>query len=306
MKSIFGLALAMLTSLASLAQDFKVLSSQGNNTLKNSKNRIWAGSTLKVSDAINIASGGYLGLMHVRTGKTIEIKKGGSYLMSSFVPKTGSSSLATKYGSFVGEEMIKAEKQDINKNHRKYMAVTGAVTRERAIGGSSPKSITLLAQNKEVIFNPQATIHWLADEDNTKIKYYVLVSNLDNEQVAWYETEQTSISIDFSKLKRARDGEADFIVSIVNAQNSNHKGFINLTWLNKNEYSKIQKEIGDFKPENALDYMVLAKFFEEKKLNLDALACYQKVLALQNSENYKTAYMEFLVRNQMGYTYEGN
>ncbi|GAB4130586.1 MAG: hypothetical protein OHK0045_14660 [Raineya sp.] len=306
MKYIFGLVWLVFISLASFSQDFKVLSSQGNNTFKNSQKRIWAGSTLKVSDAINIASGGYLGLMHIKTGKTIELKKSGSYLMSSFVPKRGGNSLVAKYGNFVGEEMIKAEKQDINKNHRKYMAVTGAVTRERAIGGNASQSIILLAKSEETIFNPQTTIHWLAQEGSGKTKYYVLVSNMENEQVAWYETDQTNISIDFSNLKRARDGGANFIVSILDTQSPNRKGILNITWLNKNEYKKIQDEIGDFTPQNALDYMVLAKFFEEKKLNLDALACYQKVLALQNSENYKTAYMEFLVRNQMGYTYEGN
>mgnify|MGYP005849329559 CR=1 FL=1 len=307
MKSIFGIALTMLIGSVVLAQDFKVLSSQGNNTHKTSKKRIWAGSNLKVSDAVTVASGGYLGLMHIKTGKTIEIKKSGTYLMSRLVPKAESTSVVAKYGNFVGEEMVKAEKQDINKNHRKYMAIVGAVSRERAIGGSTSKPIVFLAQNKENIFNPQITISWLADEENPKVKYHILVSNLDNEQVAWYETEQNNISIDFSNLKRARDGEPNFIVNIINSKDTNQKGSVSITWIGKNEYNKIQEEIGDFKPENALDYMLLAKFFEEKKLNLDALACYQKALDLQNSDNYKTAYMEFLVRNQMGYTYaDGN
>ncbi|MFN3317049.1 MAG: hypothetical protein ACK40K_09575, partial [Raineya sp.] len=179
-----------------------------------------------------------------------------------------------------------------------------AVTRERAIGVKT-KSITLLAQENETIFNTQVTIRWIAEENNPKTKYYVIVSNFDNEQVAWYETEQTHLQIDFANLKRAKNGEANFIVSVVNAQNPEYKGVFNIALLDKDQKDKIQKEIGDFKPENALDYMVLAKFFEEKKLNLDALACYEKVLALQNSENYRTAYMEFLVRNKMGYTYEG-
>jgi len=301
-KTIFILFGTIFLTIAALAQDFKVLSSQGNNVFQKTKQRIWAGTTLKTSDAITIAQGGYLGLMHTKTGKTIEVKKAGNYLMSNLVPKTTGSSLVAKYGSYVGEEMVKVEKQDINKNHRKYMAVTGAVNRERAIGVQ--KTITLLAQSEETIFHSTAIIQWLPDEAMPNAKYYVLVSNLEGEQVAWYETDQTALSVDFAYLKKGKSGKADFLVTVTSVQNPNLKNTINVSLLNSNEYDNIKKELGDFKPENALDYMLLAKFFEDKKLNLDALACYQKALALNNSEHYKTAYMEFLVRNKMGYTYE--
>lgn len=304
MKLIFGLTWAMFLSSPLWAQDFKVLSSQGNNTLKNSKNRVWAGSTLKNSDVVEVGSNSYLGLMHIKTGKTVEVKKSGTYPVSMLVPKSGNNTLMAKYGNFVGEEMVKVEKQNINKNHRKYMAVTGAVSRERALGGSS-KTITLLAQEKEVVFNPVLNLNWIAEDNSEKIKYYIIVSNLNNEQVAWYETEESKISIDLSNLKRAKDNELDFIITISNANNANHKSVLNVSVLGKNEADKIQKEIGDFKPENPLDYLLLAKFFEDKKLNLDALTCYQKALSLQKSNDYEIAYKEFLVRNKMGYTYEG-
>jgi len=301
-KTIFILFGTIFLTIAALAQDFKVLSSQGNNVFQKTKQRIWAGTTLKTSDAITVAQGGYLGLMHTKTGKTIEVKKAGNYLVSSLVPQTTGSSLIAKYGSYVGEEMVKVEKQDINKNHRKYMAVTGAVNRERAIGVQ--KTITLLAQSEETIFHSTAIIQWLPDEAMPNAKYYVLVSNLEGEQVAWYETDQTALSVDFAYLKKGKSGKAGFLVTVMSVQNTNLKNTFNISLLEGKEHDNIKKEIGDFKPENALDYMLLAKFFEDKKLNLDALACYQKALALNNSEHYKTAYMEFLVRNKMGYTYE--
>lgn len=302
MKLSFGFIWAMLISLQVFAQDFKVLSSQGNNVLKKNKSRVWAGSTLKVSDVVVVGANGYLGLMHIKTGKTVEIKKAGTYLMNSLVPKSGSRSVIAKYGSFVGEEMAKVENQNINKNHRKYMAISGAVTRERAIGGS-PKAIVLLAQEKETLFNPVLNLNWVADTQE-KIKYHIFVSNLDGEQVAWYETEQNNIFIDLAYLKRARNNEPDFVITVTNANNPNHKGVLNVSVLNKDEASKIQKEIADFKPVNSLDYLVLAKFFEDKKLNLDALNCYHQALSLQKSDDYEIAYKEFLVRNKMGYTYQ--
>jgi hypothetical protein len=304
MKLIFGLTWVMFLGSQVWAQDFKVLSSQGNNNFKGSKNRVWAGSSLKTSDVIEVGSNSYLGLMHIKTGKTIEIKKSGTYPMGSLVPKVGNSSLVAKYGNFVGEEMVKVEKQNINKNHRKYMAVTGAVTRERTLGGSS-KTITLLSQDKETLFNPVLNLNWITEDNGEKIKYYIIVSNLNSEQVAWYETEENKISIDLSNLKRAKDNELDFVITISNANNANHKSVLNVSVLGKNEANQIQKEIGDFKPENPLDYLLLAKFFEDKKLNLDALTCYQKALSLQKSNDYEIAYKEFLVRNKMGYTYEG-
>ncbi|MDW8296983.1 MAG: hypothetical protein RMJ97_08875 [Raineya sp.] len=283
-----------------LAQDFKVLHSFGNNTLKATKKKIFIGASLKNSDVIVVGNDSYINLMHEKTGRTLEIKQPGEYLLSNFkIPTQGSSTLA-KYGNYVLNEMTKVEKQDINKNHRKYMAMTGAVTREMR---SSVKPIILivppLTENSS-IYNSTAIISWIGEEGK---KYYVRIKLLSGETVALLEVNKPKFTFDFGLLKKEKDGSANYEVLVYEAENESVQGTFSISLLESAKRNDIQKELKDFRPETAVDYLILACFFEEKKLLFDAAACYEKALELQNDNYIKTAYMEFLVRNKMGYTY---
>ncbi|PKQ70000.1 hypothetical protein [Raineya orbicola] len=288
-----------------LAQDFKVLHSYGNNTLKTTKKKIFIGTSLKNSDVIVVGENSYINLMHEKTGKTLEIKQKGEYLLGNFkVPAQGSSTFA-KYGSFVLGEMTKAEKQDINKNHRKYMAMTGAVSRERK-SISIDKAIPLVVppeSENSYLFGNSTTIVWVGEEGK---KYYVRIKTLGGETVALLEVTQPKFTFNFSLLKKNKDGLANYEVLVYEAENENVKGSFNISLLEARNRSNIEKEIKDFRPETAMDYLILARFFEENKLLFDALSCYEKALEMQNDEFIKTTYMEFLVRNRMGYTYAEN
>ncbi|WP_448528757.1 hypothetical protein [Raineya sp.] len=304
MAKIFSFIFLACTHLL-LAQDFKVLHSYGNNTLKATKKKIFIGTSLKNSDVVVVGENSYINLMHEKTGKTLEIRQKGEYLLSNFkIPAQGSSTFA-KYGSFVLGEMTKAEKQDINKNHRKYMAITGAVSRERksiVIDKTIPLVVPPESENS-YLYGNSATIAWIGEEGK---KYYVRIKMLSGETVALLEASKPKFTFDFSLLKKDKDGLGNYEVIIYEAENENAKGSFSISLLEARNRSNIQKEIKDFRPETAIDYLLLARFFEEKKLLFDALFCYEKALEMQNDEFIKTTYMEFLVRNRMGYTYEEN
>ncbi len=288
-----------------LAQDFKVLHSYGDNTLKANKKKIFIGTLLKSSDVIVVGENSYINLMHEKTGKTLEIRQKGEYLLSKFkIPAQGSSTFA-KYGNFVLGEMTKAEKQNINKNHRKYMAMTGAVSRERkAIAMDKTIPMLVPPESENVyLFGNSATIAWIGEEGK---KYNIRIKTLSGETVALLEVTKPKFTFDFSLLKKDKNGSGNYEVIVYEAENENVKGSFSISLLEARNKSNIEKEIKDFRPETAMDYLILARFFEENKLLFDALSCYEKALEIQNDELIKTTYMEFLVRNRMGYTYEEN
>jgi hypothetical protein len=301
MKKKTFLFLYLVTQVA-FSQDFKVLTSSGNNVLKVGNKRIWTGSSLKNTDVIVVAPNGYLGLMHLKTGKTVEIQRPGTYTMLNLTPKSTNSSITSKYGNYVAEEISKAERQDINKNHKKYMAVTGAVVRERGMNPTKMLTIVAIPNTNHEVYDSQVYLTW--SPDTSVSKYYIRIENmLNNEVVALLETTKNVLEIDFASFKRAQNNEASFIVTISSAQDENYKGVMSLSLLDNTKKSLIDKELGKENPQNALDYLLRAKYFEEKKLFLDAVKCYNKAIALQNLDAYKNAYMEFLAKNNLGYQY---
>lgn len=310
-KSTIFLPFFLLFFLSFLleAQDFKVLSSQGNNIIKSSNKKIWTGSSLKKTDIVAVGVNGYLGLMHIKTGKTVEITKKGTYSLSKYAIGAGSTSVTAKYGNYVAEEVFKSEKQDINKNHRKYMAITGAVSRERKISideNELAKPLTFIAKQSQEVYDTKVYLSWLEEANQKAQKYYIKIQNYDNEAVAFFETDEPFFEFDFNLLKKNKVGEPSFIITVMLADKPNSKATINLSFVEKAVNEEIAKDLGNTQPENALDYLIRAKYFEDKKLYLDAIKAYQKAIALQNLDSYKNAYMEFLAKNQIAYQYNPN
>ena len=100
MKKFTLLTLMMLVTLATQAQSysFRVLASNGKVLSKANNKRLWAGSTVKSTDQIVLAPNAYLGLIHTN-GKTIELKKAGTYKVSTLAAKVSGrqSSTTAKY-----------------------------------------------------------------------------------------------------------------------------------------------------------------------------------------------------------------
>lgn len=306
---IFLVFLSFFLSFLLEAQDFKVLSSQGNNIIKSSNKKIWTGSSLKKTDIVAVGANGYLGLMHIKTGKTVEITKTGTYSLSKYAIGASSTSVTTKYGNYIAEEVFKSEKQDINKNHRKYMAITGAVSRERKISideNELVKPLIFIAKESQEVYDTKVYLSWLEEANQKAQKYHIKIQNYDNEPVAFFETDEPFFEFDFNLLKKNKVGEPSFIITVMLADKPNSKAAINLSFVEKAISKEISKDLGNTQPENALDYLIRAKYFEDKKLYLDAIKAYQKAIALQNLDSYKNAYMEFLAKNQIAYQYNPN
>jgi hypothetical protein len=112
---------------------FKVLGVSGSVKKLSSTGEVnlTTGSKLQPEESI-VVENGYCGLIH-SSGKGVEVKKSGTYLVSD-LNKTITSGgkqakVSDRYVNYVIGQLTKEESEDINSNHRKYMEVTGAVER---------------------------------------------------------------------------------------------------------------------------------------------------------------------------------
>lgn len=297
MKKIL-LILISLISLQVQAQDyaFRVIATSGViTTLQGAK--IKTGTKLNTDEKVVLPTNAYLGLV-AKNGKTIELKNAGTYAIKDLSAKLVAynrpkSTLTHKYADYVVNEMAKVNRDDINKNHRKYMSVTGAV--ERGEG------IDLFLPLTSDIYQAKANIKW-PTFPNTKT-YEVKVMNMYSKVLTTYATQDTTFTLDLSKSELNKENTLIVKVSSKDTPSLESKTYA-LKRLTSQKTALIDKELKDVQVDteetSAVDKLVQAAYFEEKKLLVDAIRCYEEALALQPGvEDYQAAYTEFLLRNKI-------
>lgn len=299
------------------AQDyeFKVVASHGQVQKANGQQRLWAGSQLYGGDQIVVGSGGYIGLVH-KSGKTLELKAPGTYAVSQLAANIGGkSSTTSKYVNYVVGEMAKAEKEDINTNHRRYMAITGSV--QRALLG---KAGALLPE-EVLLFDAKLHLELFSTDPQKQYEAYrVDVKTLfdaENESNALksFVVKGNSGVVDLSFLRSAdlrkslglyEDDPFVLVIYPIELQKTEVAAVIgastySVQLLDEQDpmYQEIASVVGQDDDKTAIDYLLEAAFFEEKGLFADALRCYNQAIELAPEiDAYKGAKMEFLARYQ--------
>lgn len=283
------LAFLVVISSASAqsAFTFKVLVSKGKAEIKSGAN--WSvlkvGTSLKENDEVKVAENSYLGLIH-SNGRPLEIKEAGSYKVSELASRLGKAqSVMSKYTDFI------LSSTDAKQSR---LTATGAVHR----GTENSIALYLPDAPKYKTYGDRAVIGWSALPDATK--YIVIVRNLFEEELGRFEVSTNSYELDMSKAPFASENE--LLVKILSA-NSPTLGSreIAIHRQSPNERALITKAMEDFGPdikeETALNKFILAGFFEEKYLLVDALTAYQDAMRLAPDVTaYKDAYQDFLKR----------
>ncbi len=282
----------MAISSFTFGQDyaFKVLANKGPNEVKSGDTwqSIKTGASLKSTDELKISENGYLGLVSA-TGKPVEIKEAGSKKVSDILAqmKTGTSVL-NKYTDFI----LSSNSAESKKNR---LSATGAVHR-----GLEDIKVFLPLNQYSSIYNKTAIINWEAKGGGP---YVVTLKNMWEDELMKAETPETSMEINLSDPKFAN--EAAILVEVKSKVDANSKSEQHLIKkLAPEEQEKIKKGLaeinGDVKEETALNELILAGFYEENKLFIDAITAYEKAIKLApDVPSYKEAYEEFLLRNKM-------
>jgi hypothetical protein len=288
------LAIVMLIVCSQLvsAQDyaFKVLAFKGANEYKTGEEwkPLKTGTILMKDDEIKLTEGAYVGLMH-HTGKPVEMKEPGSFKVSGLEEnlKPGAG-VMTKYADFI----LSSNSAETKKNR---LSATGAVSRDIA----QPLSLILPENQNSSIFNSTAIISW----EGSKVDgpYSLTIRNMFDDVLDRFDTAEKRFTVDFSRFP----SQNALIVQVHSKSSAKEASKDHLIKkLSPAEQERIRKSLEAISQElnepTALNKLILAGFYEEHKLLIDAITAYEEAIRLApDVPSYQEAYDDFLVRNNI-------
>ena len=294
MKTKIFLVVSILTFTfqQAFSQDyiFKVVASKGQNKL--GKTTLKVGNTLQQGEKVTIAKGGYLGLAHW-DGKTIEIDESGTYLVDDLNTKIEVEGKGTisKYLDYVLSETTQTTSHSVLKTRYSYMAKPAGVKRNDA-------AILFYLPNSAKVLGKEAFISWYVNDSEPEVikKYKLSIHDEFGEFLDEYivEGNSTFLNLYTEKLKEHRMLTYKIIALADPTFISDKQLFFKMS-------QKASKNYDDYEilseGETALDKIILAKFFEEKGLVVDAMTAYQQAMSLAPEvEAYHKLYDDFLKR----------
>jgi len=283
--AFFVLALILLVHNAQAqTYAFKVLVSKGKSEIKTPTDwePLKTGTSLQLSDEIRVAQNSYLGLMPA-DGQPIEVREAKVYKVSDLVKKVSRGATAlNKYTDFI------LSKEEDKKGR---LAATGAVVR----GIKGLIMLYLPEQDQAKVYGNRVVLQW--NSEDVKGPYEVIFTNLMDDELGRYTTDQTSISVPITEGKFKN--EANLMVKVIakNKPGQGSKGYYikKLKGKDRQEYDEKFKDASA--GTSALDRYVMAGVYEENFLLIDALNAYHEAATLApDVELYKTAYDEFVKR----------
>lgn len=286
--------LFVLAGTVAFGQDyaFKVMANKGTNEVKSgdSWQPIKTGASLKLNDELKVADNGYLGLISAG-GKPVEVKKPGPVKVADLAAQVkGGSSAVNKYTEFILSSNAEEKKNKLS--------ATGAVHRGDPLAEKAIK--VMLPENQNAgVYNNEAVIRW----DGSKVTgpYVVTLSNMFEEQLDKVETAETSIVINLNDPKFVNETGIFVVVRSKADPNQVSKQHL-IKKLSPDAYEKVKRSMNDIMGEvseqTALNKFILAGFYEEQGLFIDAISAYEEVLKLAPDVTYyKEVYDDFLIRN---------
>ncbi len=293
MKTSSIALLVFLSASVVQAQDyaFKVLANKGMNEVRSGDewHPIKTGATLKKDDELKLSPNSYMGLVHA-TGKPLEVKDPGNHKVSDLEAKVkgGGTTVLTKYTDFI----LSSNSAEAKKNR---LSATGAVDR-----GENASIQLLLPQNQHSgIYNTVAIISWAGTD--VAGPYIAMVRNMFDDELAQIETPETSIQIDLTDPRFAKENAL-----LIEVRSKNDPSQVSKQHLIKKlapaEQENVKKSLGEIMSEvqeqTALNKFILAGFYEENNLFIDAISAYEEAIKLAPEVNsYKEAYDDFLLRH---------
>ena len=291
-KLIVVLFLSIIThGLFAQEYAFKVLVNKGRNEVKvgNTWQALKVGLSLSKNDELKIAENSYVGLVHA-TGKPLELKSAEKIKVADLLVRIkNDKSVVTKYTDFILSS---------NSKPKTNLNATGAVHR-------GPKDIPIyipVPNELAVVYGPTLIINWNAED--LKGPFIVTVNTLFGDELLKTETKEDHVTIDLNGRDfQKEDNMTIKVVSKTDGKESREQCMIKR--LSKSEHERISKllhaELGDKAGEELpLSKLILAAFFEQQNLLIDAATAHQQAIKLAPEvQQYKDYYNAFLLRTQL-------
>jgi hypothetical protein len=287
------------------AEVFTVVIVQGESKVKGSDELIHVGNKLQKNDQISLEKEAYLGLVHNKTGKLLELDKEGTFQIKELEKELladGENQTAPTQEYAQNIVLLQQETETALTPMAKGADASGS---QRA---NLSASVVIAFPQKAELLGNETTFSWFLNEEVVKVKenqvqtYVVKVNNLYNEPLFEEEINQNSFNINLQEPKY--QGEKNLTVQVMAVVEGKSKLISEINFIKKVEQQKAQKliktaeQLGD--PNSALGNLIKAQYLEENGMIADAVVAYKKVLALAPKiESYKVLYENFLQRNKL-------
>jgi uncharacterized protein YdhG (YjbR/CyaY superfamily) len=243
-----------------------------------------------VEDELKVSENAYLGLVSA-TGKPLELKQAKNYKVADLLSQVGSgTSVMSKYTDFI----LSSNSAEAKKNR---LSATGAVHR----GEPTSLSVYLPSAQNSFVYNSYMFVIWEAPKSGGP--YVVTLLDFYDEEIAKFETPETSLKIDLNDARLAK--KPHFLVQVSSKADAKAKSEgIAVKRLDAAEREKINKayaEIAnDVKEETPISKYMLAGFYEQHGLLIDALSAYEEAVKMApDIDSFTEAKNEFLYRNKL-------
>jgi hypothetical protein len=273
---------------------FKVLANKGSNQIKSGS--VWqavkTGDKLKKEDELKVSENSYVALVHTN-GKPIELREAKTYKIADLASKVSAgSSVLNKYTDFI----LSSNSAEAKKNR---MSATGQVSRGDVVGLKEIRVFLPFDKQPREVFNNKIDVNWEVASGDAP--YLVTVKNMFDEELLRLETMEGKAKIDRSTPKLANESTLLIEVRSKTDRSKVSKTYT-ITKLSDARQESIKKSFGEMgseaSQETALNKFIMAGFYEENRLLIDAIAAYEEAIKLApDVPTYKEAYEEFLYRN---------
>ena len=294
MKMILLVVILFSLNTWSQNQEFTVLTSKGDVQVKRltgSWQPLSISAKLFKGEIIKLSKNNYLGLLH-SSGKTKELKNEGSFNVSDLAGSFDSqkASVSAKFAGYLLDEFMNKD------DTKKEMENLGAVVRQGI------ERIELDFPKNTLIVDSTIQFAWFPREHGEK--YIFQIINSAKNTVFMKEISDSFIVIDVNELQFEKGKPYQWeLFSSVNDEIHSDTAIFELLPGNRKqtlmvELSELLKEL-DY-DETALNYLIIAKYFEKNKLNASAQKYYAKSVAgAPGVDDYLFAYLKFLQANGM-------
>ena len=288
----FGFFLLTIACYSQADYAFKVLANKGANEYKSGDawQAIKTGVSLRVGDELKVSENAYLGLVS-STGKPLELKQPKNYKVADLLAQMGAgTSVMSKYTDFI----LSSNSAEAKKNR---LSATGAVHR----GEPTLLSVYLPPPQNANVYGNSMFVIWEAPKSGGP--YVVTLKNIFEDDLLKIETPETSLKIDLTNPKLV--GESNFLVEVASKADAKTKSegkvVKRLVAADLEKIKKSYAEIsGDVKDDSAINKFIMAGFYEQHGLLIDALTSYQDAVKMApDVDSFKEARDEFLYRNKL-------
>jgi hypothetical protein len=270
---------------------FRVLATKGANEVKSGG--VWqaikTGATLNPDDELKVSENAYLGLVH-NSGKPLELKKAGTHKVNELAKNVSAeTSVLNKYTDFI----LSSNSADTKKNR---LSATGSVHR-----GEGDAINLLLPDNQFAgFYGKKVTLSW---ESKVNGPFVIELQDMFEDVLAKYETNTNTFTLDLTDPKLAGKDLNAIMILVSQKEAAKNKSSVKiLKRLSAEEERKVKAAFAELPAmeDGAMSKLILAGFYDQQNLVVDALTAYQEAIQLEPEvPTYKEYLEDFMIRRNI-------